>query len=203
MSNGNGSSQIVSKLWNFCQVLRDDGLSYQDYLEQLVTLLFLKMADERAELTGAENPIPAGYRWFNLAAPTMEGALLEEHYRRTLNELGKSGGMLGIIFRKAQNKIQDPAKLRQLIVELIGKETWTSMSSDVKGDAYEGLLEKKCRRHQERSGTVFHTARADQRAGGLHQATPRRSDLRSSLRHRGISALGVSLHRNALRPRSR
>jgi len=54
MSNGNGTNQIVQKLWNFCNVLRDDGLSYQDYLEQLVTLLFLKMADERAELTGAE-----------------------------------------------------------------------------------------------------------------------------------------------------
>jgi type I restriction enzyme M protein len=155
MSNGNGSSQVVSKLWNFCQVLRDDGLSYQDYLEQLVTLLFLKMADERAELTGAQNPIPAGYRWSDLAAPTMEGALLEEHYRRTLIELGKSGGMLGIIFRKAQNKIQDPAKLRQLIVELIGKETWTSMSSDVKGDAYEGLLEKNAEDTKSGAGQYF------------------------------------------------
>jgi type I restriction enzyme M protein len=114
MSNANGSNQVVQKLWNFCNVLRDDGLSYQDYLEQLVTLLFLKMADERAELTGAENPIPAGYRWSDLAAPTMEGVRLEEHYRQTLIELGKRGGMLGIIFRKAQNKIQDPAKLRQL-----------------------------------------------------------------------------------------
>src|SRR5712692_1906420 len=81
MSNGNGSNQVVQKLWNFCNVLRDDGLSYQDYLEQLVTLLFLKMADERADLTGAENLIPAGYRWSDLAAPTMEGARLEEHYQ--------------------------------------------------------------------------------------------------------------------------
>ena len=155
MSNGNGSSQVVSKLWNFCQVLRDDGLSYQDYLEQLVTLLFLKMADERAELTGAENPVPAGYRWSDLAAPAMEGALLEEHYRKTLIELGASGGMLGIIFRKSQNKIQDPAKLRQLIVELIGKETWSAMSSDVKGDAYEGLLEKNAEDTKSGAGQYF------------------------------------------------
>jgi hypothetical protein len=56
--------------------------------------------------------------------------------------LGQQGGMLGLIFHKAQNKIQDPAKLRQLIVELIGKESWLSMSADVKGDAYEGLLER-------------------------------------------------------------
>src|SRR5712691_9566662 len=155
MSNGNGSSQIVSKLWNFCNVLRDDGLSYQDYLEQLVTLLFLKMADERAELTGAENPISGCYRWSDLAAPTMEGARLEEHYRQTLIELGTRAGMLGIIFRKAQNKIQDPAKLRQLIVELIGKETWTAMSSDVKGDAYEGLLEKNAEDTKSGAGQYF------------------------------------------------
>src|SRR5713101_5813876 len=155
MSNGNGSNQVVQKLWNFCNVLRDDGLSYQDYLEQLVTLLFLKMADERAELTGAENPISGGYRWSDLAAPTMEGARLEEHYRQTLIELGTRAGMLGIIFRKAQNKIQDPAKLRQLIVELIGKETWSAMSSDVKGDAYEGLLEKNAEDTKSGAGQYF------------------------------------------------
>jgi type I restriction-modification system DNA methylase subunit len=114
-----------------------------------------KMADERAELTGTENPIPAGYRWSDLAAPTMEGARLEEHYRQTLTELGKQGGMLGIIFRKAQNKIQDPAKLRHLIVELIGKETWIAMSSDVKGDAYEGLLEKNAEDTKSGAGQYF------------------------------------------------
>jgi type I restriction enzyme M protein len=115
------SSRLVQKLWNYCTVLRDDGLSYQDYLEQLTTLLFLKMAEERAELTGEQQLIPKGYRWADLSAPQMEGAKLEEHYRLTLHELGQKGGMLGLIFRKAQNKIQDPAKLRQLIVELIGK----------------------------------------------------------------------------------
>ena len=67
--------------------------------------------------------------------------------------------MLGLIFRKAQNRIQDPAKLRQLIVELIGKENWSSMSADVKGDAYEGLLEKNAAGHQERRGAVLHAAR--------------------------------------------
>ena len=151
----NGSTQIVQKLWSYCNVLRDDGLSYQDYLEQLTSLLFLKMADERAALTGAESPIPAGHRWADLAAPQMEGERLEAHYRRTLEELGKKGGMLGLIFRKAQNKIQDPAKLRQLIVELIGKETWTSMSTDVKGDAYEGLLEKNAQDIKSGAGQYF------------------------------------------------
>lgn len=136
------ANRIVQKLWSYCNVLRDDGLSYQDYLEQLTFLLFLKMAHERAELTGEEQPIPEGYRWADLAAPQMEGVELEQHYRETLRELGKKSGMLGLIFERAQNKIQDPAKLRRLVVELIGKENWSSMSSDVKGDAYEGLLEK-------------------------------------------------------------
>src|SRR3954469_444926 len=130
------SNRIVQKLWSFCNVLRDDGLSYQDYLEQLTTLLFLKMAEERAEITGQPQPIPKGYRWADLSSPQVEGVKLEDHYRKTLVKLGDASGMLGLIFKKAQNKIQDPAKLRQLIVELIGKENWLSMSSDVKGDAY-------------------------------------------------------------------
>src|SRR5205809_1875111 len=147
--------QIVQKLWSYCNVLRDDGLSYQDYLEQLTTLLFLKMAEERAGLRGEEQPIPKGQRWTELSAPQMEGARLEEHYRETLRVLGQQGGMLGLIFRKAQNKIQDPAKLRQLIVELIGKENWTAMSSDVKGDAYEGLLERNAQDVKSGAGQYF------------------------------------------------
>jgi type I restriction enzyme M protein len=107
------SSRIVQKLWSYCNVLRDDGLSYQDYLEQLT--FFLKMADERVTTTGKAQAIPKGYRWSDLANPAIEGVRLEEHYRETLRKLG-------LIFRKAQDKIQDPARLRQLIVELIGKE---------------------------------------------------------------------------------
>src|SRR5262245_32415295 len=114
------SSTVVQKLWSHCQVLRDDGLSYQDYLEQLTFLLFLKMADERSTLTDSDQPIPKGCRWADLSKK--EGVQLEAHYRETLSILGKAGGMLGLVFRKAQNKIQDPAKLRRLIVELIGKE---------------------------------------------------------------------------------
>jgi type I restriction enzyme M protein len=149
------TSRLVQKLWSYCQVLRDDGLSYQDYLEQLTTLLFLKMAEERAQLTGQEQPVPKAYRWDVLSGPQMEGVKLEEHYRKALRELGKLGGMLGIIFRKAQNKIQDPAKLRQLIVELIGKEQWLSMSADVKGDAYEGLLERNAQDVKGGAGQYF------------------------------------------------
>jgi type I restriction enzyme M protein len=149
------SNRIVQKLWSYCNVLRDDGLSYQDYLEQLTFLLFLKMAEERSKQTGKEQTVSKGCRWSDLARPDMEGAKLEEHYRETLRKLGESGGMLGVIFRKAQNKIQDPAKLRQLIVELIGKEEWLPMSSDVKGDAYEGLLERNAQDIKSGAGQYF------------------------------------------------
>jgi type I restriction enzyme M protein len=149
------SDRIVQKLWSYCQVLRDDGLSYQDYLEQLTFLLFLKMADERAALMGADQAIPRGYRWADLANPKMEGVHLEQHYRDTLKKLGEQGGMLGVIFRKAQNKIQDPAKLRKLVVDLIGNEDWSAMSSDVKGDAYEGLLERNAQDVKSGAGQYF------------------------------------------------
>ena len=151
----NDSSRIVQKLWSYCQVLRDDGLSYQDYLEQLTMLLFLKMAEERADLTGDGQDIPEGYRWSDLSAPSMEGTRLEAHYIETLRVLADQPGMLGLIFRKAQNKIQDPAKLRQLIVELIGSEQWLPMSADVKGDAYEGLLEKNAEDTKSGAGQYF------------------------------------------------
>jgi type I restriction enzyme M protein len=149
------SERIVKKLWSYCQVLRDDGLSYQDYLEQLTFLLFLKMADERAALTGEPQAIPAGSRWIDLANPKMEGVKLEQHYRDTLKKLGEQSGMLGLIFSKAQNKIQDPAKLRKLVVDLIGNESWLEMSADVKGDAYEGLLERNAQDTKSGAGQYF------------------------------------------------
>ena len=135
------SNQLVQKLWNYCNILRDDGLSYGDYVEQLTYLLFLKMDDEQTkEPYNHKSEIPRKYNWQALL--DKEGADLEAHYIETLQELGKEEGIIGVIFRKAQNKIQDPAKLRRLIVELINKENWLSLETDVKGDAYEGLLEK-------------------------------------------------------------
>src|SRR4029453_17077417 len=119
------SAQLVQKLWNYCNILRDDGLSYVDYVEQLTFLLFLKMADEQSRPPFKKaSAVPAGYDWPSLLAK--DGDELETHYRHVLETLGKRTGMLGIIFRKAQNKIQDPAKLRRLIVDLIDKEQWTT-----------------------------------------------------------------------------
>jgi type I restriction enzyme M protein len=150
----NGSSAIVQKLWNYCTILRDDGLSYGDYVEQLTYLLFLKMADERKQLDPKRAPkIPDDYDWQSLVG--LEGEALEIQYRKTLENLGKEPGMLGIIFRKAQNKIQDPAKLRRLIADLINRETWTTLDVDVKGDAYEGLLEKNAEDVKTGAGQYF------------------------------------------------
>ena len=116
----NGSSAIVQKLWNYCTVLRDDGLSYGDYVEQLTFLLFLKMADEQTKPPyNRPARIPKNLDWASLER--LDGDPLESHYRHILTELGKQPGMLGVIFRKAQNKIQDPAKLKRLVSDLIAK----------------------------------------------------------------------------------
>ena len=146
---------LVQKLWNYCNILRDDGLSYGDYVEQLTFLLFLKMADEQAQ--SAVQQAVAHSQGLGLAERCWrkDGDELETHYRHTLEELGKRSGMLGVIFRKAQNKIQDPAKLRRLIVDLIDKEQWSSLSADVKGDAYEGLLQKNAEDVKGGAGQYF------------------------------------------------
>src|SRR5712692_2260943 len=122
------TQQIVQRLWNYCNILRDDGMSYGDYVEQLTYLLFLKMAYERTRPPyNQPSRIPQEYDWESLLQ--RDGTELEKHYRDTLESLGKEKGMLGIIFRKAQNKIQDPAKLRRLTVDLINQETWTVLDA--------------------------------------------------------------------------
>ena len=106
-------ANIVQKLWNYCNVLRDDGMSYGDYVEQLTYLLFLKMADERSKPPyNQASPVLAGYDWPSLVKK--DGDELFDHYRHTLEELGKQKGLLGLIFNTSQNKFQDPAKLRRL-----------------------------------------------------------------------------------------
>ena len=148
------SQAVVQRLWNYCNLLRDVGLSYGDYLEQLTYLLFLKMADERTRPPYNQPArIPAGYDWQSLL--DQQGADLEEHYRLTLATLGQQRGLLGLIFRKAQNKVQDPAMLRRLIVDLIGGTEWSLLGTDVKGDAYEGLLEKNAEDTKSGAGQYF------------------------------------------------
>ena len=153
------SSTIGQKLWNYCNVLRDAGLSYGEYLEQLTYLIFLKMMHERtdprfASLPGYEPPtIPDGYDWPNLLS--RDGYELEAHYRRTLETLAQQPDTLGVIFGKAQNRIQEPAMLSRLIKDLIDNENWLALSTDVKGDAYESLLERNAQDVKTGAGQYF------------------------------------------------
>ena len=153
------STTIGQKLWNYCDVLRDAGLSYGDYLEQLTFLLFLKMMHERSQppftlLPDYQSPpIPDGYDWPSLLA--REGIELEIHYRRTLEELGRQPGTLGVIFNRARNEIQEPAMLTRLVKDLIDSETWLGLSADVKGDAYESLLERNAQDVKTGAGQYF------------------------------------------------
>jgi type I restriction enzyme M protein len=148
------SAAIAQKLWSYCNVLLDAGLTYLDYTEQLTYLLFLKMAHERTEEPWSQqSPVPVGFSWPTLVAK--DGDALEAHYRHTLEALGTKPGMLGLIFRKAQNKVQDPAILRRLVVDLIGKESWSALDADVKGDGYEGLLERTAQEGARGAGQYF------------------------------------------------
>jgi len=148
------SATIVQKLWNYCNVLRDDGLSYQDYIEQLTFLLFLKMADEQTHAPFNRPAIvPKALDWASLVR--LDGDSLEVQYLHVLAELGKYPGTLGVVFRKAQNKIQDPAKLKRLVSDLIDHEQWMTLDADVKGDAYEGLLAKNAEDVKSGAGQYF------------------------------------------------
>lgn len=147
------SSTIISKVWNFCNTLRDDGVSYGDYLEQLTYLLFLKLADEFSKPPYNRSiHVPKEYNWESLTL--LKGADLETHYSKVLRELGKQKGILGQVFTKSQNKIQDPAKLFKLI-DMIDKEKWSIMGTDIKGQIYEGLLEKNAEDTKSGAGQYF------------------------------------------------
>lgn len=123
------SQQIVGKAWNFAHVLRDDGLSYMAYTEQITFLLFLKMADEQSKPPhNRKSIVPAEFNWQSLKS--RDGDELLNHYRHILEELGKKPGMLGEIFKRAKPEIQSPATLRRLIVDLIDAEDWSKMEAD-------------------------------------------------------------------------
>ncbi len=129
------TNTLVAKIWSFCDTLRDDGLGYGDYLEQLTYLLFLKMAHENK----AHYNLPFGYDWESLKEK--EKGDLTEQYKEILKKLAVAGGMLSKIFDGAQNKISDSAKLKKLI-NLIGEENWSNKEVDIKGEIYESLLQK-------------------------------------------------------------
>ena len=144
---------IVSKVWSFCTTLRDDGIGYGDYLEQLTYLIFLKMADEYSKPPyNRDVGIPELFNWKSLRSK--KGAELEGHYITLLRELANKKGMLGQIFTKSQNKIQDPAKLSR-IIDMVNDTDWIMLGADTKGTIYEGLLEKNAEDTKSGAGQYF------------------------------------------------
>src|SRR5258707_15194232 len=139
-------SDIVQKLWGFCHTLRHDGVDYGDYIEQVTYLLFLKMAEERA----AE--VPKGCDWASLKKKS--GTALTDHYADILRRLRESGGLLGDIFAQATPRFNNPVNLKRVIA-MIDEEDWSAMDVDVKGAAFEGLLEKAASEGKKGAGQYF------------------------------------------------
>ena len=137
---------IVNKLWGFCHTLRHDGIDYGDYIEQLTYLLFLKMADEK------EVHIPNGYDWDSLKDKS--GTALTDHYSEILRKLREEKGMLGDIFAQSMPRFNNPVNLKRLIT-LIDEVEWTELGVDVKGEAFEGLLEKAASEGKKGAGQYF------------------------------------------------
>lgn len=134
------TNQLVDKIWKLCNTLRDDGITYGDYLEQITYLLFLKMADEYSTAKEVRKyDIPENCKWEKLKNCAVKEISFQ--YQNVLNTLAVSGGMIKKIFRNSQNKISDAKKLKKLI-DFIDEESWVSESTDVKGDIYEALLQK-------------------------------------------------------------
>src|ERR1700682_1358795 len=139
-------TDIVQKLWGFCHTLRHDGVDYGDYIEQLTYLLFLKMADEKGV------KVPKDYDWASLK--DLSGTKLTDHYNEALRKLRDVGGLLGDIFTQAMSRFTNPVNLRRLI-DMIDEEEWSALDVDVKGAAFEGLLEKAASGGKKGAGQYF------------------------------------------------
>jgi type I restriction enzyme M protein len=140
---------IVAKLWNLCNILKDDGVTYHQYVTELTYLLFLKMAKE----TGAEDQIPAGHRWDDLEAKAAPDRL--EEYKLTLIHLGSHGSRLvQEIFANASSFIKKPTTLSTLVAE-IDKLNWYEARQEGLGDLYEGLLAKNADEKKSGAGQYF------------------------------------------------
>ncbi|MGH8073526.1 MAG: type I restriction-modification system subunit M [Lysobacter sp.] len=147
------NEQLVAKVWNYAHVLRDQGISYGDYIEQITYLLFLKMDAEREDLLGEASSIPPQWKWQQLAS--RDGDALVAHYRKTLTALGKEDGLIGTIFHKAQNQLSEPAKLKRVVSLIDTEGPWIGLEVDVKGEIYEGLLERNASEVKSGAGQYF------------------------------------------------
>lgn len=143
------NQEIVAKLWNLCNVLRDDGITYHQYVTELTYILFLKMAKE----TGTEDKIPEKYRWDRLAEK--DGLALKKFYEELLRELGEKGtGHIQEIYSGARSNIEEPANLKKIITN-INDLDWYSAKEEGLGNLYEGLLEKNANEKKSGAGQYF------------------------------------------------
>lgn len=143
------TQEIVSKLWNLCNVLRDDGITYHQYVTELTYILFLKMAKE----TGSESKIPEGYRWDDLKAKS--GIELKIFYKDLLNHLGeKTTGIVQQIYQGSSTNIEEPKNLEKIITTIDGLD-WYSAKEEGLGNLYEGLLEKNASEKKSGAGQYF------------------------------------------------
>jgi type I restriction enzyme M protein len=143
------TQDLVAKLWNLCNLLRDDGVTYHEYINELTFLVFLKMVEE----TGQDELIPAGCRWVDLEA--MNAATRLEAYKKMLVDLGSHGSMITqAIFSNASTVIRKPATLNKLVTE-IDKLDWYSAKAEGLGDMYEGLLEINATEKKSGAGQYF------------------------------------------------
>ncbi len=148
-ATGNGTRAIVQKLWGLCHILRDDGITYQDYVTELTYLLFLKMMQE----TERDSALPTGYRWSDLRK--LEGEKLLTCYRGLLLKLGTEGnGTVQEIFGDAQTSLRRPSNLKELVTQ-IDRLDWYSAKQEGVGDLYEGLLEKNASEKKSGAGQYF------------------------------------------------
>ena len=144
------NNEIVQKLWNLCNVLRDDGITYHEYVTELTYILFLKMANEQERED--DIGIPEEYRWENLVE--LDGLELRNTYQKALLDLSTKEGELGVIYRNAQTRIEEPANLKKIFTE-INKLDWYSVDKEDFGDLYEGLLEKNASEKKSGAGQYF------------------------------------------------
>lgn len=143
------TQEIVSKLWNLCNVLRDDGITYHQYVTELTYILFLKMAKE----TGTESQIPEDYRWDSLTAKS--GIELKKFYKDLLNHLGENcTGRVREIYQGAATNIDEPKNLEKIITTIDGLD-WFSAREEGLGNLYEGLLEKNANEKKSGAGQYF------------------------------------------------
>ena len=143
------TQEIVSKLWNLCNVLRDDGITYHQYVTELTYILFLKMAKE----TGAESQIPEIYRWDNLTSKS--GIELKKFYKELLTHLGEEcTGRVREIYQGSSTNIDEPKNLEKIITTIDGLD-WFSAREEGLGNLYEGLLEKNANEKKSGAGQYF------------------------------------------------